>query len=121
MLFDLAAERAELARQRAELEAARAAIEAAKPPPEPAPIDDFEAQVKEFAQAVSPAPTPGTVITLQAVKPASIPAPKTTRPTDMEIVEVLSQHYRVHESKVLEWLLAINLNAVSDLISAEFL
>ena len=38
----------------------------------------------------------------------------------MEIVEVLSNHYRVHESKVLDWLLAMDLDAVTEAISAEF-
>jgi hypothetical protein len=35
------------------------------------------------------------------------------RPTDQQIIEVLAMHYRVHESKVIEWLLGMDLNAAS--------
>lgn len=113
----LAADRAALERERAELAAAKAAaaqaIEDAKPKAEPVP-DTFEQELQAFQAAVqTPAPAPA------AVKP-STPAPKESRPTDMEIVEVLTTHYRVHESKVLEWLLAMDLNSVSEAIAAEF-
>jgi len=85
----------------------------------PYTADDFDAQVQQFAQAVAPAASNP----LPAAKPASIaaPAPKAIRPTDMQIVEALSLHFRVHESKVLEWLLAMDLNEVTEAISAEFM
>lgn len=34
-----------------------------------------------------------------------------TRPTDDQIIAVLALHYRVHESKVIEWLAAMNLES----------
>jgi hypothetical protein len=48
-----------------------------------------------------------------ALAEASKPKPrksKATRPTDQEIIAVLALHYRVHESKVVEWLLSVDLN-----------
>lgn len=111
----LAADRALLERERAELAAAKAAaaqaIEDAKPKVDP--VDEFAAQVQEFAAAVAP------VTPAKAISPAA--APKAERPTDMEIVEALALHYRVHEGKVLEWLLAMDLDEVTEAIAAEFL
>lgn len=79
--------------------------------------DDFEANLQAFAAAVEPEkvpePAPATV------NPAPVRAP--TRPTDMEIVNVLAQHYRVHESVVTVWLLSMDIDAVEEAISAEFL
>ena len=44
-------------------------------------------------------------------------APTTTgkpqRPTDDDIIATLALHYRVHELKVIEWLLDIDLDAAS--------
>lgn len=42
--------------------------------------------------------------------PVAFPAHKATRPTDAQIIEVLALHYRVHESKVIEWLLELDLD-----------
>ncbi len=42
------------------------------------------------------------------------------RPTDDQIIEALALHFRVHESKVIEWLLAIDLNAATERMCAEF-
>lgn len=44
-------------------------------------------------------------------------ANKNVRPTDSDIIKVLALHYRVHESKVVEWLLDMDLNAESDLLA----
>ncbi len=86
--------RAELQRQQNEIEAARvAAEEAAKPKPG---ADYIEA--------------PPVVITVTATAPK--PA-KPARPTDDEIIEVLALHYRAHESKILEWLLDMDLASAS--------
>lgn len=43
-----------------------------------------------------------------------------SRPRDDDIIRALSQHYRVHESKVIEWLLDMDLNAASDRMMREF-
>lgn len=42
------------------------------------------------------------------------------RPTDAEIIGVLALHYRVHESKVIEWLLDVDLDAASRDMLTEF-
>lgn len=41
-------------------------------------------------------------------------ANKQERPTDDQIIDALSLHFRVHESKVIEWLMDMDLNAASD-------
>lgn len=45
---------------------------------------------------------------------AQKPQSAKSRPTDSEIIDVLSLHYRVHESKVIEWLLNMDLHAESE-------
>lgn len=47
--------------------------------------------------------------------PIRTPAARTkpARPTDQEIIDVLTMHFRVHDSKVIEWLLAMDLDAAS--------
>ena len=42
------------------------------------------------------------------------------RPTDIEILKVLVGHYRVHESKVVEWLLEMDLDALVDELMTKF-
>ncbi len=45
----------------------------------------------------------------------------TIRPTDAAIIGALSLHFRVHESKVIEWLLQVDLKAASErMLAAEF-
>ena len=46
-------------------------------------------------------------------KPHVVAAAKGPRPTDDDIINLLALHYRVHESKVIEWLLAMDLAAAS--------
>jgi len=48
------------------------------------------------------------------------PKPAAKRPTDAQIVEVLALHYRVHELKVIEWLIDMDLIALGNEISGEF-
>ena len=59
----------------------------------------------EEQQASKPASPPETIKSVLTGK---------TRPTDAEIIDVISLHYRVHESKVIEWLLSMDLNAESE-------
>jgi predicted phage-related endonuclease len=63
--------------------------------------------------------TKDSLVVAETPKPAEIrPAPKLAssqpakagRPTDNEIIETLALHYRVHESKVIEWLCAMDLS-----------
>ncbi len=41
-----------------------------------------------------------------------------TRPSDQQIIEVLAQHYRVHESKVIEWLIEMDLRTAGELAAS---
>lgn len=120
---ELAANRAELEKERAELAAAKVAalqaIEDAKP--KLAPADEYEQKLEAFAAVVAPAPVvEQTIVQVPYPRPIKTDV-RPTRPTDMEIVEVLALHYHVHESKVLAWLTAMDLNAVTEAIAAEFL
>lgn len=91
-------------RAKAQQEAAKAATSQLAPTHTPEAIKPASAT----AGAARVAPQGAGV----ARTPAS--APKPTRPTDAQIIEVLALHYRVHESKVIEWLLDVDLNAASD-------
>lgn len=130
---------AELARQQKALQDAQAA--AATPPVEPStaantnPVNEAgipaadAAILTATAQTLLPADQggdPGPVVT-HAHTPMPVvdqkPAPvvhKPTRPTDDEIIDALSLHFRVHESKVIEWLLSMDLQAASARMAGEF-
>lgn len=43
-----------------------------------------------------------------------------SRPSDDEIIEVLALHFRVHESKVWEWLTDMDLNAAGEKLASNF-
>lgn len=64
-------------------------------------------------------PVTMTVVQPQAfvapAQPAANPSNRMTnnKPSDSEIIDVLALHFRVHESKVIEWLLAMDLNIES--------
>lgn len=45
---------------------------------------------------------------------------KADRPTDIAIIEAISLHYRVHESKALEWVCAMDTKALWSQIESEF-
>lgn len=47
-------------------------------------------------------------------------ATRSDRPTDDEIIVALALHYHVHESKVIEWLLDLDLRAANERMSKEF-
>jgi hypothetical protein len=51
---------------------------------------------------------------MSAIQPPITAKPNTTRPTDKKIVEVLTLHFRVHESKVIEWLTDLDFDALTD-------
>lgn len=86
-------EAAETARQ-AKAEAERSAAQQA-----PAPLE-------------APAPARAETRTTEPVRAAAMPAIK-TRPSDAEIIEVLALHYRVHESKVIEWIITMDMESAS--------
>jgi len=64
---------------------------------------------------IEPAPQqtaqPAPVVDSRPISPPVRDA--ATRPTDCQIVEVLALHYRVHESKVIEWLLDMDIDKQS--------
>jgi hypothetical protein len=49
-----------------------------------------------------------------------VPAVSVSRPSDDEMIDVLALHFRVHESKVIEWMLDMDLNAASDRMAKDF-
>lgn len=74
------------------------AEEAAAPAPEPEPVP-------------APDPVPAPVQPVAAAPARAVR--REFRPTDGQLIEVLTLHFRVHESKVIEWLLAMDLEAAS--------
>jgi putative phage-type endonuclease len=54
----------------------------------------------------------GSVVTKQPARSEAAPTPAKTRPTDLELIEVLALHYRVHESSVVAWLLDIDFSTM---------
>lgn len=53
-------------------------------------------------------------------EPAPPPTPpsRATRPTDDDIIATLALHYRVHELKVIEWLIDMDLDAAANRVVA---
>lgn len=131
-------ERAELARLKAEKEqaerklAAEAAAKAEEERLRQAAIDaereasarriaELEAQLAASKQEPIPAapevraPSLAKVVTMAApAEIAKVIIPDAARPSDDEIIEVLALRFRVHESKVIEWLCAMDLTAASN-------
>jgi len=50
----------------------------------------------------------------------TLPVTPAKRPSDDEIIAALALHFRVHESKVIEWLLDMNLDAATERMAEEF-
>ena len=85
--------------------------------PASAPMPPVKAPVAAPTTAAAPVAVPAPVV---AVAPASIAPAKPARPTDDAIIGALALHYRVHESKVIEWLLEMDLQAASARLMNEF-
>lgn len=66
-----------------------------------------EAAKRVFAQPSAPPEEPAAAQPVNTV--VEIDHPAKTRPTDQEIIAVLSNHYRVHEWKVIDWLMGMDL------------
>jgi predicted phage-related endonuclease len=96
---------AEDERRKAEAEQAAAITEANRVADEAA-----NARVQEAAAVATPTPVVAT---------ASKPVPASSRrPSDDEIIDAVCLHFRVHESKVIEWMLDMDLNAASARLAA---
>lgn len=52
--------------------------------------------------------------------PVAAAQAKPTRPTDDQIISTLALHYRVHESKIVAWLLEMDLKSASTKLMKEF-
>lgn len=75
--------------------------------------DKFNAEQIEVAKP--------TEIVPQKVAPIAVAeANKPARPTDSKIIEVLALHFRVHESKVIEWLFDMDLIEASNELESAF-
>lgn len=105
-----------IAREAADAIAQAAA--AAAPAPTPAAVAAVTAAVVQPQTAQPAAAAPSAVRASPAGRSAG-PA-KATRPTDDQIIDALCLTYRVHESKVLEWLLDMDLQAAGKRIEAAF-
>ena len=73
---------------------------------------------RQATAAAAPAPTPAPApVAAPAMEPVSQPKtttkPKKAKPSDREIIDVLALHFRVHDSKVIEWLCGMDLEAAS--------
>ena len=68
--------------------------------------------------SISPTASTADASPAAKVAPAATIKPAKTRPTDAEIIEVLTLHYRVHESKVIEWLLDLDLETEGNKLQA---
>lgn len=80
------------------------------------------AQEEAKAQAAAAIQTPQQAVTEQQAsvefqQPVKRKIKAPTRPSDSEIISVLTLHYRVHESKVIEWLLDMDLQDASKRLS----
>lgn len=135
----VAAQQAELERQQRELAeqqaafqrqmleaaaAAQAAAVVAEDPPANKSAWPDAGGVVEVEPDAQPEPIPGIDDVADVTSEASLTAATTPtsmdRPTDDQLIEVLAQHYRVHESKVIAWLLDMDMDAAAERMSAEF-
>jgi predicted phage-related endonuclease len=100
------------AEERAKQERA-AQLEAAARTGETVTVDAKPGEIIELPKGVKPNQV---VVNAQPAAPTLTdigkPRRATSRPTDAEIIEVLALHFRVHESKVVEWLCEMDLSAL---------
>ena len=122
----LAAKRAEIERQQAEIERQQAEIERQAAElrarqEEAARKEDAERSAEAAAAtaadaecAADPIPGPAPVVEAPVATPPGPTAKREPRrPGDDELIATLALHYRVHELKVIEWLLDMDLDAAS--------
>lgn len=50
----------------------------------------------------------------------TLPVTPAKRPSDDEIIAALALHFRAHESKVIEWLLDMDLDEAAERMAEEF-
>ncbi|WP_186251693.1 YqaJ viral recombinase family protein [Burkholderia gladioli] len=115
------AERKRAAEQAAADAAAAAAAAAAKANAAPAvdePAPAGPQEPRQPAPQTTPAPAAASAGPWRGTGGSMRAQP--LRPSDDDIVSVLALHYRQHESKIVEWLLAMDLKAASERLAAAF-
>lgn len=116
----LRAEQEEADRQRRAAEEAAARIERDRLKPSSQVATDGAAAVASAgAEPAAKSAPKAAFASIDTRTVLSKPA-RMTRPTDADIIATLSEHYRVHESSVISWLLDMDLKAASDRMSKEF-
>jgi predicted phage-related endonuclease len=80
----------------------------------PRNLDELMAPEAALREPISSRPAAGFSPGSVSIGPGSI----RKRPTDDEIIKVLALHYRVHESKVIEWLVNMDLGTASNRMAA---
>lgn len=108
-------------REAARLEAERERIR--KEEAERIQREQQDAVAEKAVQDTAPAAVVSTIAQPMTARPSApvaadragrrINAASKTRPTDDEIIDSISVHFRVHESKVIEWLLDMDLTSAS--------
>lgn len=78
-------------------------------PPEPAKVEPVAASIPAPARTAAGSAQAGA----ESVQVASKRQPSAARPTDDEILGVLAMHYRVHESKVIEWIITMDMESAA--------
>lgn len=78
-------------------------------PPEPAQVEPVAASILAPARTAAGSAQAGA----ESVHVASKRQPSAARPTDDEILGVLAMHYRVHESKIIEWIITMDMESAA--------
>ncbi|MAK55455.1 MAG: Heme peroxidase [Pusillimonas sp.] len=91
-------------------EQAKAVDQAAKP------VEQTAKPVEQEASKAAPSASTG----LRTGCYGRTPTAKQTRPTDRQIIDCLTLQFRVHDSKVIEWLLDMDLEAASREMESAF-
>lgn len=80
-------------------------------------VDEEAANARVDAERVQEAPPAAAPVAVPIAKPAPVvagrPVQPPRRPSDDEIIDAVCLHFRAHESKVIEWMLEMDLIAAS--------
>lgn len=106
----------EAARVQREKDAAALRAVPAKPATPPQTMPDAAMRPMSVAPGM-PGGEPAAIATVHAMPQTAgrlVGHLSTPKPPDAQIIDVLARHYRVHESKVVEWLLEMDLEQASE-------
>lgn len=116
-----AEEKAEQERERIREEEREAIFAEVSASTSTAPVEDQRGKPAEATHAEPQAtatPQAPAASTSPIKQTTGVSVKKATRPTDAEIIGTLALKYRVHESKIIEWLLGMDLNAESEKLAS---